>query len=483
MPSLQLSRQEAAIALLKRRSARQSLAAYIDYLNFGVTPAAHHRLVISELEALERGEVSRLMLLLPPGSAKSTYGTVLFPPWFIGRNEGSNVLGCSNTTTLAEHFSRRSRNIVSSSEHSAVFGETLAGDSAAAGSWETTRGSSYFAAGVGATITGRRADLGVIDDPVKSREDADSELIRQKHWDWYVNDYLTRLKPGARQVLIQTRWHEDDLAGRILARDGAKWRVVKLPMIAGVGDLLGRKPGERLWPEWFTDEMVQEAKLNPRSWSALYQQEPSPDEGTFFRREWFKRFDPKTAQGYAYTTGDFAVTEGAGDFTELGTHKYFNDTLYLCCDGWHGQTSADTWIEQLIDQFGRHKPLCFFGESGPIRRAIEPFLTRRMAERKTFCRLEWLVRGKDKPTMARSLQAMAAAGKVQIADTEYGEDVLSQLLQFPAGTKDDAVDMAALMGMALADAHPGVMALPPAKRPVRDPYERDDDEADTWKVA
>ena len=483
MQSLQLSQQEAARALLNRRKARSSLAGYIEYLDLGIVPAEHHRLVLDRLEALERGEIRRLMLLMPPGSAKSTYGTVLFPPWFLGRNPGTSVLGCSNTTPLAEHFSRRSRNILASSQHGATFGETLATDSSAAGSWETTRGSAYFAAGVGATITGRRADLGLIDDPVKSREEADSELTRQKQWDWYVNDYLTRLKPGARQVHIQTRWHEDDLAGRILDRDGSKWHVLKLPMIAGENDPLGRKPGERLWSEWFTEEMVEEAKLNRRSWSALYQQEPSPDDGTFFLREWFELFDPaKLTGGHSYTTGDFAVTEGDGDFTELATHRFLGDTLYLACDGWRGQTSADQWIERLIDQFSRHKPLCFFGESGPIRRSIEPFLTRRMRERSQYCRLEWLVRGSDKPTMARPLQAMASMGKVKIADTEYGHHLLSQLLQFPAGSKDDAVDMAALMGLAIDQAHPGLIQATPAKPKPVDGYDMVRDE-DTWRVA
>jgi hypothetical protein len=136
----------------------------------------------------------------------------------------------------------------------------------------------------------------------------------------------------------------------------------------------------------------------------------------------------------------------------------------------------------LIDQFARHKPLCFFGESGPIRRSIDPFLTRRMRERNTYCRLEWLVRGHDKPTMARPLQAMAAARKVKIADTEYGHRLLHQLLQFPAGRLDDAVDMAALFGMAIDMAHPAVVALKAVPKPALDPYEREQ-ESDSWKVA
>lgn len=469
---------------MRRRQARNSLTTYIDYLDLGFAPAAHHRLLIGHLEALERSEIRRLMVLMPPGSAKSTYGSVLFPPWAMGRNPGLAVLGVSNTTTLAERFSRRARNIVESPQHNRVFGETVANDQRAAGSWETSSGSEYFAAGVGATITGRRADLGLIDDPVKSREEADSENTRQKHWDWYVNDYETRLKPGARQLHIQTRWHEEDLAGLILQREAAKWHVVKLPMVAGADDPLGRKPGERLWADWFTDEMVERAKLDRRSWTALYQQEPVPDEGTFFRREWFEFVDPAKAEGHAYTTGDFAVTEGEGDYTELGTHKYGNAGLTLAVSGWRGQTTADQWIEHLLDQVQRYKPLAFFGESGPIRRSVEPFLKRRMNERRTFCRVEWLARSSDKPTMARSLQAMAAQGKVKIADTEYGHHLLNQLLQFPAGAHDDAVDMAVLMGMAVDQAHPALIAARPVVQK-RDRWDRafSETSSESWRTA
>lgn len=469
---------------MRRRQARNSLTTYIDYLDLGFAPAAHHRLLIGHLEALERSEIRRLMVLMPPGSAKSTYGSVLFPPWAMGRSPGLAVLGVSNTTTLAERFSRRARNIVESPQHNRVFGETVANDQRAAGSWETSNGSEYFAAGVGATITGRRADLGLIDDPVKSREEADSENTRQKHWDWYVNDYETRLKPGARQLHIQTRWHEEDLAGLILQREAAKWHVVKLPMVAGADDPLGRKPGERLWADWFTDEMVERAKLDRRSWTALYQQEPVPDEGTFFRREWFEFVDPAKADGHAYTTGDFAVTEGEGDFTEIGTHKYGNAGLTLAVSGWHGQTTADQWIEHLLDQVQRYKPLAFFGESGPIRRSVEPFLRRRMNERRTFCRVEWLARSADKPTMARSLQAMAAQGKVKIADTEYGHHLLNQLLQFPAGAHDDAVDMAVLMGMAVDQAHPALVAARPVVQK-RDRWDRafSETSSESWRTA
>jgi hypothetical protein len=214
-------------------------------------------------------------------------------------------------------------------------------------------------------------------------------------------------------------------------------------------------------------------------------QNPSPEEGTFFKREWFKFVDPKKVTGHRYSSGDFAVTEDGGDSTELGTHNYSQDILTLALDGWSGKTTADVWIERLIDQFDKHKPLCFFGESGPIRRSIEPFLRRRMSERRKFCRLEWLPRPHDKPTMARPLQAMASMGKVQIADTEYGHHLLAQLLKFPGGGLD-ATDMAGLMGLAIGGgedgAHPAIVAPTVEKLPKRDSWD-DEPEVSNWKTA
>jgi hypothetical protein len=332
---------------------------------------------------------------------------------------------------------------------------------------------------MGGALMGRGGELGIIDDPFATWEDAQSQLVRDKAWEWYTGTFYNRIRPGGPIILIQHRMHEDDLAGRLIAQQangGDRWEIVELPA------KLDAPP----WPQRYDRAALERIKAisGPRKWSALYLQNPTPDEGTFFKREWFEFFDPKKAPlMHRYTTGDFAVTEGDGDFTELATHGYSGDTLYLALEGWFGQTSADTWIEKLIDQFSTHKPLCFFGESGPIRRSIEPFLIRRMRERGKFCRLEWLVRGHDKPTMARGLQAMAAGGRVKIADTDYGHRVLNQMLQFPAGLHDDAVDMVALMGLAISEAHPAIPTAPQAPRIEIDPYEREKEEEDSWRVA
>ena len=212
-----------------RRQASRCLGSFIEYLGITPTPSRHHQLLISRLEAIVRGDLERLMVWMPPGSAKSTYASVLFPPYYMGRHGTTPILGVSNTTELAERFSRRARNIVGTQRYRNVFGFGCNEDSRSAGSWENERGGEFFAAGIGSAIAGRRAGLGLIDDPVKSREEADSERVREKHWDWYLNDFLTRLLPGAPQIVIQTRWHEDDLSGRILEREGSRWHDPEAP--------------------------------------------------------------------------------------------------------------------------------------------------------------------------------------------------------------------------------------------------------------
>lgn len=430
--------------------ARDSMATYIDYMEFGFRPAAHHRLLIEALESVERGECDRLMVCMPPGSAKSTYTSTIFPAWYLGRHPQLSVIAVSHTQELIERFGRRVRNTFASPQHRKVFGVGVAADSSAAARWDTERGGEYFAVGIGGGVTGRRGDLGVIDDPVKSREDADSQRSREKAWDWYINDFLTRLKPGAAQIIVQTRWHEDDLGGRILEMEGDRWRLLKLPMEAGLNDPLGRAPGDRLWPEWFTAEMMADAKRDVRVWNALYQQEPAGEDGDYFKRDWFREAEEKPAKLAIYGASDYAVTEGGGDYTEHGIFGIDAWSNIYLLDWWRQQAASDVWIEAECDLILKYQPLCWFGESGPIRRAIEPFLMRRMEERRAFCRMEWLPSIADKASRCRPFQALAASGKVFVPrHAAWKADVVGQLLRFPAGMHDDAVDVCSLIGRGL----------------------------------
>lgn len=431
----------------RQRDARDSMMAYIEYMQLPFKPAQHHRMLIAHLEAVQTGEIDRLMVCMPPGSAKSTYGSAIFPAWYLGKSPISNIIGCSHTQELADSFGRRVRNLFASEEHRAAFGVGVAEDSKAAGRWETEKGGEYFAAGVCGSIAGRRADLGIIDDPVRSREDADSPSSRQKAWEWYLNDFLPRLKPNAAQVVVMTRWHEDDLGGRILNRERERWRLLEIPMEATPGDPLGRAVGERLWPEWYTEEQVDTAKRDVRGWNALYQQQPATEEGDYFKAGWFEEYDVVPDEVHRYGASDYAVTEGGGDYTEHGTFAVDAWGNVYVEDWWYDQAPADVWIEKQCDMIVRHEPLCWFGEAGPIRRSVEPFLTRRMSERRSFCRLEWLPSIHDKPTRCRPFQAIASMGKVLMPrHAPWKARLIGQLVRFPAAKFDDAVDVCSLLG-------------------------------------
>jgi len=299
----------------------------------------------------------------------------------------------------------------------------------------------------------------LIDDPFKNREDADSELKRETVWNWYTSTLYTRLMPGGAIILIMTRWHEDDLAGRLLEAQkngGDQWEVIDLKAISNEG-----QPNEAaLWPEWYDLEYLKQVKkvVGPRDWSALYQQSPTADEGTFFKREWFNRYSlgeqPKTNK---YQSTDFAVTDGGGDYTELGIIGLCADMDLWVEDWWSGQESSDVWVNAMLDQIEKHSPLCSFGETGVIRRAVEPLFRMFGKQRRVYPRIEWITRKGDKAAIARALQGMAANGKVHIPRTEWGDRLIEQLVAFPAGKHDDAVDVLALFALAVQTANPSIL--------------------------
>jgi predicted phage terminase large subunit-like protein len=433
-----------------------SLIEFTKHTNPLYVPAAHHYRIAEKLEAVERGEIDRLMIFMPPRHGKSELASKRFPAWCLGRKPTRQIIAASYNSDLANDFGRNVRNIVDEPEFSEVFPNvSLASDSHAANRMNTNHGGAYVAAGVGTAVTGRGAHIALIDDPFKDREEADSERRRELVWDWYRSTLFTRLMPAGAIVLIQTRWHEDDLAGRLLAAEPDQWEVLELPAIdAG---------GNALWPEWYDERALERIRntIGPREWSALYQQRPQPDEGTFFQRAWFKTWEAKPALRY-YGSSDYAVTDGGGDYTVHRVWGVDADGGLYRVDGWRGQATSDVWIEEKLNLIAKYKPLAWFGEGGVIQKAIEPMLRRRMLERKIFCRVEWLPSVHDKPTRARSFQAMAASGRVSF---EAGAD-LGEFLSFPAGKHDDEVDAASLIGRAIDQAHPAVVQV---KVPVTNP--------------
>lgn len=461
------------------------LIAYAAYQWPGYRDAPHHRLIARKLEAVERGDCKRLMIFMPPRHGKSMLASEFFPAWYLGRNPGHYVIASTYAQDLADDFGRKVKAQIQDASYSAIFpGVKLAEDSHSVKRFHvdggievgTAQRGAYYAVGAGGPLTGRGAHLLLIDDPVKNREEADSETVRRRLRDWYTSTAYTRLMPGARIVLIQTRWHEDDLGGWLLEDHKHEgWDVLSLPALDG------DKP---LWPDQYDAETLLKIKasIGARDWHALYQQQPSSEEGTFFRREWFKEWKARPQALHIYGTSDYAVTDGGGDYT---VHRVWgvapNGDLYRL-DGWRGQTASDEWIERQIDLVVRHKPLAWFGEAGVIQKAIQPMLKRRMLERGAHCRMEWLPSISDKPTRARGFQARAAMGAVYF---EPSADV-EEFIRFPAGKNDDDVDTASLIGRALDEAHPAIAQSEPDKRKKVDRWAKafgDHEDTESWKTA
>lgn len=488
----QLSPAEAATILLKRRQIRRDLISWC--IRCGFEPAAHHRLLLEHLTKVADGEIKRLAVFMPPGSAKSTYVSILFPAWFLARHPAANILAASHTVELAERFGRKVRNIIADPYLAAVLGVQLTGDSSAAGRWATMAGGEYLAAGAGVGIAGFRGDLVIIDDPIRSRDDADSETVRERIWEWYRGDVRPRLKPDARIILVQTRWHEDDLAGRILLdmdAGGEEWTIVNLPAEALPGDQLGRAPGEMLWDtEYGYGNFLRSEKATqtPRNWSALYQQAPVPDSGNFFQSEWLRAYisPPPRDTLSVYGASDNAVTAD-GDYTVhlvLGLDP--EDRLYLL-DLWRGQTTSNIWVDQWCALVKKWKPLDWAEETGQITGAIGPYRDMEANRQRAYTNTVLMPhRGLGKEARAQSIRAwMARAGGGLWCPVKepWFADFRAELLAFPAGKHDDQVDALALCGQLLDMMVPGRAAGKPKHVTVKPGYKpvSDLDRHDEWK--
>lgn len=295
MTGPKISPAEAAQELLRRKKARSSLEDYIEYVS-SKTPARHMRFLCRKLEKASENPESRTMICEPPGHAKSFITSWHFPARYLSLHPDHNVIAVSHTDSFAEQWGRRVRNLMLGDEHRALYPDVaISEDSRAAGRWATTQGGSYYATGVGGAVTGQRAHLILVDDPIRGIEDADSETVRENMWSWWAADLSTRLIPGGKIILIQTRWHLDDLAGRLIASEsngGDRWDKIILPAIAKEKDPLGRKPGEALWPEWQSVEALERIKRQPsmtaRVWESLYQQSPVVEGGNVVKSSWFQ---------------------------------------------------------------------------------------------------------------------------------------------------------------------------------------------------
>jgi predicted phage terminase large subunit-like protein len=380
----------------------------------------------------------------------------------MGRKPGFKVIGVSYGSDMAKKFGRRTRSIIKQRKYSMLFDTALSGDQAAADEWALSNTSEYMSGGILSGITGNRADLVVVDDPIKGRQDADSEVIRQRTKDEYEESVKTRLKPGGSIIIIQTRWHEDDLSGSILpenyagesgiimGRDGFEWEVICLAAkCEREDDPLGRQIGEYIWPEWFDTTHWSNFERMPRTWSALFQQRPAPDSGDYFKREWIRTVDvmPARETMSIYGASDYAVTSGGGDYTVHVIVGVDHEGRLWLLDMWRGQSSSDVWVDAFCDLVRKWKPIGWAEETGQIKSGVGPFLVKRMMETGSYVAREQFATRGDKAVRAQSIRGrMALAGMYVHSEAPWLSDLISEMMSFPVGVHDDQVDALGLAG-------------------------------------
>lgn len=443
--------------------------------------AEHHLLILDTLQKLVDEELitpegkicRRVMLFMPPGSAKSTYASVVFPTWFMGNNPDSPIILTGYADLICKKHGKRARQICLSEEFGAIFETGINKETKAANDWALTNGASYYSAGLQSGLTGNRAKGLIWDDPVKGAKAANSEVERRATWEAYRMDARSRKRPDSWEVGIQTRWHEEDLAGMMLpegwagesgfmlGKDGHIWYVLCLQaQVETDTDPLGRPEGAYLWTEWFhedgsPDDYWAPMKLNPREWSSLYQQVPTPTEGDFFKESWVRYYDHLPKDLNYFISADYAVTEKDAetnpDFTSIGVWGVDSEGHVYFVAGWHGMTDALVWTETMLDFVAQYEPMAHVAGKGPIRRATEPVIKLRMKQRKVFCQLVWYEESYTKDVNARAFQAAMANGMILWPrNDEEANWVIRHLLGFGTLKVDDPVDMCAMIGRHVA---------------------------------
>lgn len=432
---------------------------FIPFCNaFGYDLARHHVLMAKKLERTISEPNYNLIICMPPGHAKSRYASVLFPSYVLGHFPNKAFLSITHTQDLSNKWGRYCKRIILDPQYEYLMETTLRRDSKSASEFSLENGSEYYASGILGNITGQRADLIGIDDPFKGIEEADSLTIRDKVWDAYIFDIRSRIKPNASKIVVATRWHDDDLIGRILnSPDCKNWDIIILPAIAEENDTLGRKVGEALWPEYIPihqllNEKTTLDKGDIRAWNSLYQQKPTLEEGNYFKKDWVQRINKPPAGLNYYGASDYAISEGKGDYTVhvIVGHDPKKDDIYII-DIWRKRTTPDEWIEAFIDLSIDYDPLMWGEESGQIIKSLDSVIEKEMRRANHFVYREQFPSLTDKTSRCRSFQAYMAAGRVYIKNDDWTDSLISEMMAFPSGSHDDQVDALSIIGRMLYD--------------------------------
>lgn len=434
--------------------------------------AAVHQKVALETQGCIETPGGRLILVMPPRHGKTQIVSRSSIPWFVGNNPQLSTIFGTYNETFAKSIGREVREIIMRPTYRQVFPDVgLAADQKSAGQLKLLAGSSSAGlmafTGRGGTVTGMGADGLFLDDPIKNAEEAASQLIRDSLWEWFNRVISTRLMTDkAFIILVQTRWHEDDLVGRLtdpnnpkyLKAEAKKWRVIDLPALAEDEDPLGREPGAALWPERFSVGWLKDQqRRDPDGFSALYQGRPANVDGAFFTQSMIHEYDPATempdlSKCSIYAAADLAVaTKTSNDKTAIIPAAVDqHDNIFILPSVIWKRMKSDVAVEQIIQMIRTTKPVTLYSEAGQISHAIGPFLRKRIQEEGLVCSLQEIAPRTDKVARSQAIMQRMSFGKVFFPKTAHWfPQAKQELLKFPKGSRDDFVDALAYLGLAL----------------------------------
>jgi predicted phage terminase large subunit-like protein len=452
---IQLSEEEHQAFL---QAGRHSLMDFSILTNRNYRPNWHHEHLAQALERVERGEVKRLIVMMPPRHGKSQLTTINFPAWFLGKHPEKEVITASYASDLALDFGSKTRDLISDEIYQGVFPDVrLKEDERAKGRWMTNRKGTYTSVGVGGPITGRGAHLLIIDDPIKNREEAESDVIREKVWSWYTSTAYTRLEKDAAIIVILTRWHQDDLAGRLLEAEkagGEHWEVVRYPAIA-TEDEEFRKTGEPLWSSKYDVQALNTIRktVGLYDWTALYQQEPILSENQEFKQEWFRYFTDEDLPNEfdVYALVDLAIskekTADNASVQVIAKNRLLPNIYKL--EDLTGRLDPGQIIDYLFHLKAKYRgAFKRVGiESIAYQKALIFFLTEEMKQRQTYFDVVELKAEKRKEDRIRGLIPLYKTGVMFHRNTDT--ELENEFLAFPLGKHDDRIDAMAYLPQVL----------------------------------
>lgn len=449
----------APLRRLKRlKAARSDLLAFTQHTFPGFEVGPHHRAVCDWLRNILKTRNRYNMLTMPPRHGKSELVSRRLAAWYLGLRPDDFVITAAYNSDLAGDFGYDVRDIIRSPEYQEVFPEIgVASDATARDDWQIAghRGR-YIAAGVGTSITGRGAHLFIIDDPFKDREDADSPTMQRRVYNWYRAVARTRLQPGGIIIIVNTRWNENDLTGKLMENAQqtdriGQWNCLDLPALARDDDPLGREPGQALWPDWYPADVLEDIRLDvgERDWNSLYQQNPIVQGGDLFREDNFPRYTelPPAHTLRYYGASDFATKQGAGDNTVHGLWAVDPDGRCYLVDLYAAQVMSDVWVHHMVKWLKAYQITRWARERGQILNAVMPFMNEIFRRERVSCSWEDLSSVRDKEVRARSAQVMVERNQIYLpAHKPWVGDLLAELTAFPNGRMDDRVDMVSIFG-------------------------------------